>query len=548
MSQRPSIDAHTSGGDLHLRGTRGTPAGPVTDAEEAGAAHPPVVQVEEARRHIEHGGRKAIFVVSTYSGGAPPLPVPPPPERKADGNSSLSSVMTLCNSAIGAGVLSLPFAFSHAGLVGGILLCFFIGLAEAFTLYVLSKFAERYHADSYGVLVRRTLGRKLTALLAVIMVLYLWGSSIVYLMIMGDSFSTIAARALGEEHPLAHRNMIITVLGVVVLLPLCMLKRLGHLSSVSTAAVCGFLFTAGVIMVSGVRAALQRGSVLEGVELFRFDAGALYAIPIIVFGFNCHANVVSIFSELASTPDVLMSASLVPGSPAHYQSLPYGPKPQSYKLVNMLHVIVAAILLIMGGYMTVGVAGYVGFLTPAGNVMDSLDAGDRVVQVAQALVGLVVLGHYPLNHHPARSGLFDGLSLLGVSRPSEAVSVMFTFAFVLGSIVVARAVTSLGDALHLIGGTAAAFMIFFLPGAMLINASIIKQSTNKLNSRVEQDEAAALDEPLLRKAAQKGVKAIKETGLVYGSGKSWCGGIFLLVLSIAIFVLTIFTSIAKHSR
>jgi len=28
-----------------------------------------------------------------------------------------------------------------------------------------------------------------------------------------------------------------------------------------------------------------------GVELFHFDLNALYAIPIIVFGFNCHANV-----------------------------------------------------------------------------------------------------------------------------------------------------------------------------------------------------------------------------------------------------------------
>jgi sodium-coupled neutral amino acid transporter 7/8 len=64
-------------------------------------------------------------------------------------------VATLCNSAIGAGVLSLPFAFRHSGLVGGIILCLVVGSAEAFTLYVLSKFSERYGCSTYGQLVRR---------------------------------------------------------------------------------------------------------------------------------------------------------------------------------------------------------------------------------------------------------------------------------------------------------------------------------------------------------------------------------------------------------
>eukprot|EP00884_Botryococcus_braunii_P010873 jgi/Botrbrau1/19788/Bobra.0124s0036.1 len=56
----------------------------------------------------------------------------------------MSSVFTLCNSAIGAGVLSLPFAFRRAGWAGCLLMCLTLGSMEAFTLYVLSKFAERY--------------------------------------------------------------------------------------------------------------------------------------------------------------------------------------------------------------------------------------------------------------------------------------------------------------------------------------------------------------------------------------------------------------------
>lgn len=35
-------------------------------------------------------------------------------------------------------------------------------------------------------------------------------------------------------------------------------------------------------------------------------------------------------------------------------------------------------------------------------------------------------------------------------------------------------VTDLGSVLHMIGGTAAAFIIFFLPGLLLVNAAIVK--------------------------------------------------------------------------
>ena len=50
-----------------------------------------------------------------------------------------------------------------AGAAGCFLLCLVLGLCEAFTLYVLSKFSERYQARTYSGLVRRALGRKLSA-------------------------------------------------------------------------------------------------------------------------------------------------------------------------------------------------------------------------------------------------------------------------------------------------------------------------------------------------------------------------------------------------
>ncbi len=55
-------------------------------------------------------------------------------------------------------------------------------------------------------------------------------------------------------------------------------------------------------------------------------------------------------------------------------------------------------------------------------------------QVAQGLIGIVVLGHYPLNHHPARGGLHDICHLLGVTDPPDIFTDMFTLIFVASSV------------------------------------------------------------------------------------------------------------------
>lgn len=48
-----------------------------------------------------------------------------------------SSVVTLINSSVGAGVLSFPFAFRAFGWAAGLAVVVLIGTVESFTLYVL---------------------------------------------------------------------------------------------------------------------------------------------------------------------------------------------------------------------------------------------------------------------------------------------------------------------------------------------------------------------------------------------------------------------------
>lgn len=65
-----------------------------------------------------------------------------------------SSVLTLISSAVGAGVLSFGYAFRQTGWLAGLIAVVAIASIEAFTLYVLSRYAEATQSRSYPALVR----------------------------------------------------------------------------------------------------------------------------------------------------------------------------------------------------------------------------------------------------------------------------------------------------------------------------------------------------------------------------------------------------------
>lgn len=50
------------------------------------------------------------------------------------------------------------------------------------------------------------------------------------------------------------------------------------------------LMAASCVQVLGIQMSLERKHIMDGVDLFRFDQGFLFAVPIVVFGFNCHAS------------------------------------------------------------------------------------------------------------------------------------------------------------------------------------------------------------------------------------------------------------------
>ena len=196
-------------------------------------------------------------------------------------------------------------------------------------------------------------------------------------------------------------------------------------------------------------------------------------------------------------------------------------------------------------------------------------------------IGLVVLCHYPVNHHPARQATEDALHAMGLPGLPPLASVAFTLAFVYGSAALAYGTGDLALVMHLVGGTVTCFIICFLPGLMLMNASVLKRSLSRrgllqpppeaaTEDGEEDDEeegrkgrggeeeggetgaggavrpgrasSAPLDEPLLRACSSVGGESssLWQAGsLMYSPARSWWAGLLLVLTSIVILVITL---------
>lgn len=215
------------------------------------------------------------------------------------------AISLLVNSAVGAGILSFPYAWKAAGAVGGAIVLVVIGCMQCFTLTVLSSWAESTNAKSYGELVRLCIGTKASIGLNVSMFLYLFGSGVAYLIILGDSFTPIlhnilelCGHSVGDQW-WETRQFVILVVSVIGILPVCLKKRLGDSAMVSVLNMVAFI--AIVVSLVGVSVAhiLMDAHRFEDVDLFPDGIkGLMKAIPICVFAFQCHAQVISVYNEL----------------------------------------------------------------------------------------------------------------------------------------------------------------------------------------------------------------------------------------------------------
>jgi hypothetical protein len=240
--------------------------------------------------------------------------------------SVLSTACNLINCAIGTGVLRVPFAIRQTGAVlGGVTLCV-VASITLFTLNVLCRGARVYRAQSYQELVRKSIGRVASHAVSLILVVCIFGTCVACTVVAADAFKEVNTRCFASNFPiLTNKALIVSATSVGIALPLSLLRSVEQMTFASVFSVLGLIYLAAIVVAKGFEpmSTLIHDDVIhlgvhggpsygqtpwssddvpgkeEGViKPWVFNTGTVLALPVFVFAFQCHAQVVSIFAEL----------------------------------------------------------------------------------------------------------------------------------------------------------------------------------------------------------------------------------------------------------
>jgi amino acid permease len=218
-------------------------------------------------------------------------------------------VATIC----GGGVLSLPFAFAHAGIVPSTLMMIFAAITTDFSLYILCSCARRTGGKTYGDVALYAFGPWAEMATTVLLFLLLSFMLVAYIVLVTDVWTPMVlsvvppsdlipydTSVMTDEELLDAAGDIIGLLALALVSPFLLKRDLYALRYTCYIGLC----SACMLAIAIVYRALQQ--TIQGNEMLRTHvkwyttswADLLFAFPIIVLSFMCCYNVLSVHGSL----------------------------------------------------------------------------------------------------------------------------------------------------------------------------------------------------------------------------------------------------------
>ncbi|KAI9893494.1 MAG: hypothetical protein M1814_006791 [Vezdaea aestivalis] len=392
----------------------------------------------------------------------------------------LSSVINLLNTIVGAGVLAMPLAMSHMGMLLGIIVVLWSGLTAAFGLYLQTRCARYLDrgASSFFALSQLTYPNAAVVFDAAIAI-KCFGVGISYLIIIGDLMPGVVLGFTDKVNMgfWVDRQFWVTAFMLVVI-PLSFLRRLDSLKYTSMIALTSIGYLVILVLAHFLRG--DNMAPRKDIRVIHWGGAlpALSSFPVIVFAYTCHQNMFSVLNEIADN------------------------SPRKTTSVVTSSIGTAAVI-----YLVVALTGYRSFGNKVtGNIME-MYALPTASTIGKAAIILLVTFSYPLQVHPCRASIDAVLrwrpslsksqyahlpttntSAAPTSRPtspapllpqpqkhhphsasraepmSETRFALITTLVLVASYAVAMTVTSLEKVLAYVGSTGSTSISFILPG------------------------------------------------------------------------------------
>lgn len=420
-------------------------------------------------------------------------------QRQQSGAPVYVCTLVLANTILGAGMLGLPAAFGGCGyVVGTLMLCAF-ACASTFGLHLLSEAANFVGRPGTFHKVANAAMPGAGLLFDAAIAIKCFGVATSYLVVVKGNVPKALISLGVPQYSVWQHKWVWVLISAALAAPLAALKNLSRLRFTA-----GLSLTCVVLIVTVVclfaahpvdmldpcpdeNASMSADFCGGAVKPFTDGMSCLRELPIFVFAFTCHQNIISATNELdrPTTGRVLTSISGAVG------------------LAGTSYLILA-----YSGYFTYGDG-------VASDVLESYPAMSKIVGVARMAISLIVTLCYPLQAHPSRgcitsillaacakrstpappsavpyqsfgmvnvtaSGTARGADAAvpiaspptddhgGVQPTSNAMHYGITACFLAGTIAIALAIDDLGIVLKVVGATGSTTVSYILPGATYI--------------------------------------------------------------------------------
>lgn len=358
-------------------------------------------------------------------------------------SSMLGSIVNLTNTIIGAGLLSIPFAFRVAGIVPALLCLVGIWLLSSLSFDVLARSAEYTGKFTYKEIAITSAGPAVGYFAEFCIMVYTFLNLIGRMIILADFLTTVFGSnlvGLSAGSVLTQRWFIIVMVSLVIF-PLTILRRIDMLKFTSFLSLLCVLFTSVVVVIMYDFTKVPVGARLA---IWPESADAFIAFGILVVSFCAHYNI-----------------------PAQYEEL-QDRSPAKMRVVIFSSTTICAIL-----YSVVGIMGYLTCLDDTqGNVLSDYAPNVIRVTVARLALSVAIIFSSPLVLYACRRAFLT----LFMSRFKDPISGQYSwFIWIVIPIVLQSLVGLIAVVLKQIqvvygysGAIIGVTFVFFLPGLFFI--------------------------------------------------------------------------------
>jgi len=291
-------------------------------------------------------------------------------------SSILGVSINMCNTIVGAGIVSLPSAFMNSGIIAGSVLLIFVSYLVQRSLMILTEVTsfhpvgKKFKVKSFEQLLFLCFGTLGRWFGCYSLFVTSFGPMIAYLIILKDTIPPLIQLDHGVQP-----QIILIILSSSIILPISMQKDISSLEKTSILGMTGSILTIILIaIIAPIPSSMEdNGGIGEVIVKNAIKANIFFGLGIMTSAMTCQQSAFFLFDSLKNKT------------------------PHRWWLVTFCGLFVCTCLTI-----TVGITGYLGYMDDTeGDILKNFPE-DTLADVGRAVMGGTMLFTYPMESYVAR--------------------------------------------------------------------------------------------------------------------------------------------------